>query len=118
MTISQETHAAIEKLAAATGDLLRDLEAARDAAVIDGGDAWSDAADNVRRYLAMLRDGQAADDASAALRGANLLTTVNKGVGDAEIATEERVLGEKAFAVMKDAITAAAHLRQDAGLPF
>jgi len=79
---------------------------------------WAAVADNVRRYLALLIEGRAADDAGIALRGANLLTTVNKGVGDAEMTSEERAIAERAFTVIKDAIDAARSLRADVGMAF
>ena len=116
--VSVPSHAALDRLTRSTGDLLETLDAEAAGSDPDTVDGWAAVADNVRCYLALLIEGRAADDAGIALRGANLLTTVNKGVGDAEITSEERVIAERAFTVTKDAIDAARHLRADAGMAF
>jgi hypothetical protein len=117
-TLSAPSHAALDRLTRSTGDLLETLDAVAAGADPDTVDGCAAVADNVRRYLALLIEGRTADDAGIALHGANLLTTVNKGVGDAEITSEERVIAERAFTVTKDAIYAARHLRADAGMAF
>lgn len=118
MTLSVETRALVERLVTSSRTLLQTVEAVAESPDPATSAKWSDVADIIRRYLAMLIEGQSTDDAKAALRGANLLTTVNKGVGDAEILGEEKPVSEYAFDVTKDAIAAARHLRADAGMAF
>ncbi len=118
MTLAMETRSSVEKLMTSGGKLLQSVETMAENSDCLTSAKWSDVADSVRRYLAMLVDGQSADDAKIPLRGANLLTTVNKGIGDAEMTSEERVVAERAFTVTKDAIDAARHLRADAGMAF
>lgn len=109
-TLSPPSHASLERLAASVRDLL---------AAIDrhplAPDLHRDVGENVRRYLAILIGGWSTADVPATLRGANLLTTVDKGVADAATAGATPAIGEKAFAVTRAAIAAARQLRADAG---
>ncbi len=116
--LSASARTALDRLVCSTGELLETLDAVAadpDPATATG---WSAVAIIVRRYLALLAEGHAADDAGIALRGANLLITVVKGVGDAELpGTDGRIAG-LALAVTRDAIDAARALRADAELSF
>ena len=116
MTVSETSRAALELLAASAGALLRDLEALEPGSDPDYGPLG--AVTNLRRYLAILRKGRSDDDVSTALKGANLLTTVNKGVADSDLGEAGKALGAKAFAVARNASDAGRSLRADAGMPF
>jgi hypothetical protein len=111
MTISPTSRAALERLYASASAFLRDLEAME-----PESDGSRGAAGNVRRYLAILRKGWSDDDTLAALKGANLLTTINKGMADSGLDEAERTICENAFAVCKDASDAARSLRADAAM--
>lgn len=58
------------------------------------------------------------NDAVLALRGANLLTTINNGVSDLATSPADRPLGEKAFYVTRAAIATAKSLRADVGIGY
>lgn len=117
-TLSAPSHAALDRLTRSSDDLLETLDAGAAGSDPDTADEWAAVADNVRRYLALLIEGRAADDPGIALRGANLLTTVSKGAGDAEPLGGDRQVADRAFAVTCDAIGAARPLRADAGMAF
>lgn len=118
MTISPQSSAALDRLIALTQDLLAEMASADDLYPSAPGSGWSGAMETVQRHLALAVEGRAADDAALALRGANLLTTANKGVGDLETSPADRPISEKAFAVTRAAIDAAKHLRSDMSLGF
>ncbi len=118
MTLSAQTRSALERLVISGNGLLQALGTMAAASDPATGARWSDVADNVRRYLATLTAGRSAGDVRTALRGANLLTTVNKGVGDTDTSSEGRMIAERASAVSRDGIEAARHLRADAGMAF
>lgn len=109
---------ALDRLVHSTGEMLETLDAVAanpDPATAAG---WLEVAANVRRYLALLVKGCEADDASMALRGANLLTTLAKGAGNAEPVGADGRIATHALIVTRDAIDAARTLRVDVGLPF
>lgn len=116
--ISPGSMAVLQRLVAAAEDLLVDLRVAIDLYGERTPATGPNAADNVERYLTLIAEGVSSNDAAVALRGANLLTTVNKGVGDLETSPADRPLGEKAFDVTRAAIVAAKSLRADVGIGF
>ncbi|OWK30948.1 hypothetical protein [Sphingomonas mucosissima] len=116
--ISPGSMLALQRLAAAADDLLVDLQAA----IYLYGERTPpkdpSAADDVARYLALVAERVSTNNAELALRGANLLTTVNKGVGDPETSPADRPPTEKAFNVLRAAIAAAQSLRGDVGTHY
>jgi hypothetical protein len=116
--LSAPAHAALDRLTRSTGELLGTLDAVAanlDPATVAGR---SEVAIIVRRYLALLAEGRAADDAGIALRGANLLTTLAKRAGNAEPAGADGRFATHVLIVIRNAIDAARTLRVDVGLPF
>lgn len=116
--LSAPARIALDRLVRSASELLAMLDAVAadpDPATAAG---WSAVAANVRRYRALLAKGCAADDAGMALRGANLLTTLARGVGDAEPPGTDGRIAALALAVTRDALDAARPLRADIGLPF
>lgn len=117
MTISSKSVTALNSLAISTHELLQSIkECCEPQLAIEP--IGSDATANIERYLALMTKGLHERDAQLALQGANLLTTVNKGINDAEITVNQALISDKAYEVMLNAITAAKYLRADAGMPF
>lgn len=117
MTISSKSLTALKSLVASTHELLADLREyceSQPATERTG----SDAAANVERYLALVMRGWQENDVQLALKGSNLLTTVNKGINDADTTVNQELISDKAYRVMLNAIAAANHLRADAGMLF
>lgn len=116
MRISHRSVARLDALLAVTADLKERVGtrcATGNAAVVQ---QWEPVLENIGRYVALIEQGRSSDDPVPALKGANLLTTVNKGVGDAEQEPADRNLAELAFEVTRRAIDAARSLRDDAGV--
>lgn len=76
-----------------------------------------ESADTIARYRQILRNGVSNGSAPEALRGANLLTTVNKRVSDRERKGDDATITSRAHALSSKAIHAAKILRQDLGIP-
>jgi hypothetical protein len=72
-------------------------------------------ADTIARYQEIMRNGALGGNAQEALRGANLLTTVNKGVSDRERGEDDPAITSQARALSAKAIQAARSLRRDLG---
>lgn len=66
-----------------------------------------ESAEAVARYRKILRNGILSGNAQEALRGANLLTTVNKGVSDRERANDDPAITLHARALSSKALHAA-----------
>ena len=116
MTISQQSFAGLEALSVAVTDLVDAIEARHVTGKATAIGPWTPVLDNLTRYVALIAQARSSNDPVTALKGANLLTTINKGGGDAEQEPVDHVLAEQAFMVTQRAIYAARSLRDDAGI--
>jgi hypothetical protein len=78
----------------------------------------SESAETIDRYRKIMRNGALGGNAQEALRGANLLTTVNKGVSDRERGEDDPAITSQARALSAKAIHAAKSLRHDLGILY
>ena len=77
-----------------------------------------ESANTIARYREIMRNGALDGNAQEALRGANLLTTVNKGVADREQEEDDPAITSQARALSVKAIQTARSLRHDIGIPY
>jgi len=108
LRLSPEADAAIAQVCAAARDLQAALRGADDAP-----GEWADIAQSLARYLAILEQGLAEAASAKAQQGLGLLTTMNRGVAEAERSAGNAGKGEKAFALSRAAIAAARLLREE-----
>lgn len=116
MTISHRSVAALEVLSAAVAELVEAVGARRAAGDVVADRHWTVIVETIERYVELVERGRASDDPVPALKGASLLATLKKGIGDAAQEPGDRVLEELALVVPHQAIDAARHLRDDAGI--
>ena len=114
MTLSVEAQEQVRRLLDSASDLLKKLASLKD----DSRSGVSDAMQNLQRYADLLTSGLDTASLDTALRGANLMTTVNKGLSDAVATDRAPEIATLAFELSKHAIHVAKLLRTERGGPL